>query len=209
MFERFAHLPWLASALLCLLLCSYQALRFLLFGWAVRRVRVRSDVPLALLAPVLMVTSELCVPFVFPYYLALTQAWQTPVIQVAELTGPLGVTALLLMSSGAVYDAAVGRRRRLTAVLTSAMILAAALCFGHLRIRQVGERRVSAPTIKVGVVQPNIPSAQMSGGLFAAWRLAELQRKSAELESAGADASMFPIACSRRYESAVVTVTLP
>ena len=42
---------------------------------------------------------ELVVPFVFPWYLAITQAWVRPVIQIADLTGPLGVSFLLVLSN--------------------------------------------------------------------------------------------------------------
>ena len=77
---------------------------------------------MVLVAPLVMVTFELLVPFIFPWYLAITQAWITPVIQIAELTGPLGVTALLLVANGAIYDVLFEkeRRRRLSRPLLAA-----------------------------------------------------------------------------------------
>ena len=40
---------------------------------------------------------EMVVPYVFPWYLAITQAWVRPVIQIADLTGPLGVSSCIVL----------------------------------------------------------------------------------------------------------------
>jgi apolipoprotein N-acyltransferase len=58
-----------------------------------------------LLAPLLMVAIEVGMPQMFPYYLAISQAFVPIVIQIADLTGPLGVTALLVALNGALLDA--------------------------------------------------------------------------------------------------------
>lgn len=187
--ERFGDMPMAAAAALFVLLCSYQALRFLLFGLLFRTIRNRTNLPASLLAPAAMVTAELCLPFVFPYYLGFTQASQPAVIQIADLTGPLGVTALLLMINGALYDLAAGGARRPAAAAVSACILLAALGYGHLRIRQFADLRAISPKVKVGVVQPNV-AAYSDGGLAggtASERLADLQKQSARLEADGAE----------------------
>ena len=110
--QRFGKVPFGVAILGFLVLCAYQAVTFALFAWFTRRIRERTDLPMALVAPVVMVTFELTVWMMLPWYLAITQAWQPAVIQVAELTGPLGVTALLMMVNGAIYDAATMRRKR-------------------------------------------------------------------------------------------------
>src|SRR5690606_29020103 len=214
--SRFGHLPLPLSLLGLLLLCAYQAVVFLLFAWAVRTLRERTAArsgapwPMVLLAPLVMVAFEILVPFIFPWYLAITQAWVTPVIQVAELTGPVGVTALLMMVNGAVYDAltATGRRRRLVPVLAAAGVLGAALLFGVVRMKQIDERRGAAPTIQVGVVQGNIPFDEKGYKRpdLAPRQLHELQRVSAELEEQGADLilwseSSYPYAVPRAQEA--------
>lgn len=191
---RFANLPWGVAVLLYLLLCAYQALVFLLFGWATRSIRRTIDLPMAFVAPVVMVTFELCVPFIFPYHLAITQAWQTPVIQIADLTGPLGVTALLMMINGAIYDILTERRRRLIVASASLTVLVAVLSYGHLRINQVINQRASAPRIKVGIVQPNVAQERkvLANSSLAKEQLAEMQFRSAELEAAGAGLIVWP-----------------
>lgn len=205
--ERFAKLPWIVAAFLFLLLCAYQATVFLFFSFVVRRIRTSTTLPMALVAPIVMVAFELCVPFIFPWYLAITQAWQVHVIQVADLTGPLGVTALLMMVNGAVYDLATARRRRSSAVgaAAAAAILAGALIYGHVRIGQVNDARAAAPKIKVGVVQPNI-AFDLKGydrRDLADKQLQDMQARSAELDAEGADLilwseSSYPYPLSRK-----------
>ena len=59
----------------CSLLVAYQAITFALFAWIVRRLHDRLGCRRHLLAPVTYVAVELVVPYVFPWYLAITQAW--------------------------------------------------------------------------------------------------------------------------------------
>jgi apolipoprotein N-acyltransferase len=193
--ERFGRLPRAAAVLLFLLLCAYQGTRFLLFGWIVRAIRNHTKLPLALVAPLAMVTSELCIPLIFQWNLAAMEAWQPQVIQIADLTGPLGVTALLMMINGAVYDVFTqGRERRMPVAITSLLVLVAVLVYGHLRIGQMSELRDAAPKIKVGVVQANVSSEQkiVRTRYAISKRLADLQRGSKELEEAGADLIVWP-----------------
>lgn len=192
--ERFGELPVLVAVLLYLLFCAYQGLTFLLFAWVARAVRQNTMLPMALIAPVVMVACEMCVPLVFPYYLAITQAWQAHAIQIADLTGPLGVTALLMMVNGAVYDLIFEGRRRLPSIITAFIILAASLGYGHIRIRQTEEHRARAPKIKVGVVQSNVVFNHDSSAspVIARRQLADMQLRSAELEREGADLIVWP-----------------
>jgi apolipoprotein N-acyltransferase len=187
--RRFADLSSPAAVLLYLLFCAYQGSVFFLFGWAVRAIRRRNAFPMALLAPLVMVACEWIVPLLFPSHLAIMQAWHPMVIQIADLTGPLGVTALLLMVNGAIYDLLTSGRRAALPVLVSAMVLAAALLYGYLRMRQTDALIAAAPKMVVGVVQPNV-AYNLKGVRHpeqAQTQLAALQEQSRELASAGAE----------------------
>jgi apolipoprotein N-acyltransferase len=196
MLIRFGHLPRPVALLGLVLLCAYQGIVFALFAAAIRRIRERSaarlgaPLPMALLAPMAMVAFEMLVPFLFPWYLANTQAWVAPAIQVAELTGPVGVSALLMAAGGGVYDLlASSGRRRIVPPAAAAAVIAGALVFGVIRMGQIDERRAAAPSIEVGVVQGNIPFDEK--GLhrkdLAAGQLRGLQKVSTDLERQGAD----------------------
>ena len=103
--ERFGHMPLIESLPIMGLLVGYQGLAFALFSWAVRRFQQRTKLPLVVLAPLLMVAIEVGMPQMFPYYLAISQAFVPIVIQIADITGPLGVTALMVALNGALFDA--------------------------------------------------------------------------------------------------------
>jgi apolipoprotein N-acyltransferase len=186
--QRFADFPWWAGALVLLAFCAARALIFLLFTGIVRFVRERRRVSMTLLAPVVMVGCELVVPQIFPCGQYISQAWHPLVIQIAELTGPLGVTALLMLVNGALYDLSVDGRAARYRALAAAAVLAAALIFGAVRIRQVDDIAAQAPRLKVGLVQPNFAYAVY--GEFsrdeAVHQLNALQTQSRRLQSAGA-----------------------
>ncbi len=163
--QRFGHLPWIAAAPLFLLLVAYQALTFGLFAVILCRLRMHMGVKVTWLAPLVWVACELCVPYVFPWYLAITQAWVPTVIQIADITGPLGVSFLLVLSNGALFDVlhALGRAkpgRRLRAFLGAPLLavgtIVLCLLYGTVRIQQVESQRASAEKLRVGVVQANV-----------------------------------------------------
>jgi apolipoprotein N-acyltransferase len=206
---RHAHMPWLLAVLALLLLAAYQAVVFLLFAVLVRRIRDVSSsgppaagntaaprapaapLPMVLLAPLAMVTSELVVPFIFPWYLAVVQAWVPPVIQIAELTGPLGVTAVIAAVNGGLYDVltAAGWRRRLACAAAALAVLGGVLGFGWMRMAEIDSLRQAAPALRVGLVQSNQP---MEGHVDPGAQLADLQRVSAALEAKGAELLVWP-----------------
>ncbi|MES1205234.1 MAG: apolipoprotein N-acyltransferase, partial [Pseudomonadota bacterium] len=206
--ERFAHMPALEAIPVMMLLTTYQGLEFGLWSWAMHRVaRRRPDVPLTLLAPLVMVVIELLVPQIFPFYLAISQAWVSPVIQIADITGPMGVSFLLVMVSAALYEAgrAVWKAREGATVTAAALVRTAArplavpaavvvvvLGYGFVRIHQIDGRRQAAPKAKVGLVQANV-GIQEKWDPQAAARLLRLhQGQSADLARRGANLIVWP-----------------
>jgi len=196
--EKFGHMPAWEALPIVGLLVAYQGLAFGLFSWGVRRLHDRwaSRWPLALLAPLVMVAIELVVPQMFPYYLAISVAFVPALIQIADITGPVGVTALLVAASGALLDAYRARDRGWRAAGRNVAIVAALTVldvgYGAVRIHQADTRRAAAPKVKTGIVQANI-------GILEKWEpsefarlLAAHQRESATLARAGAELMVWP-----------------
>jgi len=203
--QHFGHMSVIEAIPIMMLLTTYQGLEFAFLSWGIHRVRRRVGAgwPMALLAPLVMVVIELVTPQIFPFYLAITQAWVPSVIQIADLTGPLGVTFLLVAVNGALHDLwaswrarrageAVDWKRALRPPLAVALIVVVVLGYGVLRIRQVDARRAAAPRAKAGLVQANV-------GILEKWdprefaRLVEThQRLSGDLQRAGADFIVWP-----------------
>jgi apolipoprotein N-acyltransferase len=206
--RRFADFPWIGAAAVFLLFCASRAIIFLIFSGAVLAIRKRSRVPMTLLAPIAMVSCELLVPQLFPAGQWISQAWNPLVIQVSELTGPLGVTALLMLINGALYDLFLNPRAARYPAIAAASLLAAALIFGAVRIRQIDATAAQAPRLKVGLVQPNF--AYTIDGEFsreeALRQLTALQEQSRRLEKDGAQLLVwsegsFPIAVPRDFSA--------
>ncbi len=204
--QRFGGFSWELAALGLLLFCAARALIFLLFTAIVCGVRRRLGVPMALLGPVAMVSCELVIPQLFPCGQWITQAWHPLLIQIAELTGPLGITGLLMLINGALYDLLVDRRSARYPVAAAATIFAAALIFGLVRMRQIDAIVAHAPQLKVGLVQPNF--GYTVDGQFsrdeALRQLAALQFQSRRLERSGAQLAVwsegsYPVALPRDF----------
>ena len=173
---RLGGLPEPVAFLTFVLIMAYQGLLFGLLGAAY--VHVRRG-PFAL--PVLLVALEKVywMPFAFGMYIS--QAWQIPVIQVAELGGPYAVTFLLALSSAALY------RRHLPGLIITGAVIAAALGFGYWRMPVVEAARSAAPKLRVGLAQGNLPLRSFHQGILVApTSLKQLRRLSAELEEQGA-----------------------
>jgi apolipoprotein N-acyltransferase len=204
--QRFADFPWWAGALVFLVFCAARALIFLLFALVVRGIRERRRVPMTVLGPIVMVSCELVVPQLFPCGQWISQAWHPLVIQIAELTGPLGVTALLMVVNGALYDAAVDGRAARYPALGAVALVVAALVFGAVRMRQIDDIVARAPRMKIGLVQPNFAytvSAESSRDEILR-QLTALQTESRRLQQAGAQLLVwsegaYPITLPRNF----------
>ena len=194
--ERFGHMAPIEALPIMALLIAYQGLAFAFFSWGLRRAWDRTGAPLVLLAPLVMVAVELLMPQIFPYYLAISQAFVPAIIQIADLTGPLGVTALMLAFAGATADLVFSTQRRSwtawRGVAIVGALIVADLGYGALRIHQADARRAAAPKVRTGLVQANV-------GIIEKWDPAEFarllvlhQRASAELQRAGAELVVWP-----------------
>jgi apolipoprotein N-acyltransferase len=210
--QRFTDLPWSAAAGIFLLFCATRGIIFLLFTGVVYSIRRRlgpdggSRAPMVLLAPLGMALCEFIVPQIFPCGQWITQAWHPLVIQIAELTGPFGVTALLMVINGALYDLLSGDRAASRGAIAAAVVLAAALGFGAVRMRQVDDLIAHAPRLNIGLVQPNF--AYTADGEFsreeALRELSALQEQSQRLVRSGAELVVwsegsYPVALPRDF----------
>ena len=204
--QRFADFPWIGAAPIFLLFCAARALIFLVFTAIILGVRRNLKLPMALLAPLAMVSGELLIPQIFPCGQWISQAWHPLVIQIAEITGPFGVTALLLMINGALYDVLAGARAARWSAPAALLLLVAALIFGVIRMRTVDAAIAAAPKLMIGLVQPNF--AYTASGEVSRQetldQLAALQQQSQRLQRVGAELLLwsegsYPIALPRNF----------
>jgi len=109
------------------------------------------------------------------------------VVQFADLVGPYGVGAVLLVTNGLLFEAAMLRRRRAAIVLI--VLWLAIVGYDSWRWFDDGP----APrTLRVALIQPNIPLAVKHDPATNALQWETLSRMSAEAAGQGADLIVWP-----------------
>jgi apolipoprotein N-acyltransferase len=156
---EFGGVPLALAGLFGSIFFVYQACQYVLMLWLWRRARDRGwNASLALVSA--FVACELVFPMLFDHYYGNTFHNLTPLIQVADLGGPMLLTALAMLGNGAVYELLRARLRReplpRVAPIAFAGLLVFYLGYGFYRIAEVEDRLASAPTLTVGIVQTNM-----------------------------------------------------
>jgi apolipoprotein N-acyltransferase len=157
--EKFSGFPLPACYFFIAVVCLYQGGQLALFFWLMVRAKARGFSPAFCAVPAYC-ACELVYPLLFTSYFANSLHDLTPLIQIADLGGPIIVTALLTLANAALYqlaDAAIGRRRpRWPLPVLAAAAVGFALLYGHWRGAQVMAQAEAAPKITVGLVQTNM-----------------------------------------------------
>jgi apolipoprotein N-acyltransferase len=156
--EVFSGFPqplcWLFQAILC----GYQAGRIGLFGWLATRGEQRGwgrGVALALA----FTASELLFPLLFPWFYGATVHQLLPLLQVAELGGPIAVSMLLVAFNYLVAELVLARLEQRPVnrrVLGLAAVPVLGAIYGLVRVPMVDARAASADKVEVGLVQANM-----------------------------------------------------
>ena len=130
---------------------AWFALGFAVYGALYHGVR-RRGWPIAVAGVAPLVAVEWLQPQLFPLYagngLVAVPTW----IQLADVGGPLLLTALLGVANVGVFAAA----RRPVTVLVAIAIVGAALVYGRVRMAAMDAAVAAAPALRVGVVQANL-----------------------------------------------------
>ena len=155
------------SLLLLVLLSAYLALYFGVFALLLGVVCGRHKWTLTLFAPALWVSLELLRNYFlsgFPWdLLGYSQHGSITIIQMSDITGVYGVSALVVLINAALTDIIdlwkdKGQRRalRLAGPLLAAVVLALVMSYGNYRLSYMPP---SIGTMKVALVQGNIEQA--------------------------------------------------
>jgi apolipoprotein N-acyltransferase len=159
MFQQFAGLAWPLAALGLLLLAAANGIVVATWAWATRLITRDTGCSVVWVAPVVWTAVEMFWPEMFPNYLGASQYLLSPVTQVADVTGILGVSFLVVYLNSTVYavTACWFKSRRLAwrelAVLAAAVTLV--LTYGEFRIRALDRQASRAEKLTVGLVQTN------------------------------------------------------
>jgi apolipoprotein N-acyltransferase len=145
---------------------GYQAATGLVLAWVVRKT-ARAGFPMWVAFPMLWCAMEFFrsagpLPFEW-YFLAHSQWQQLWLIQIAEFTGPLGVSFLVVMGAGLLVDWArvklVGWPKK-PVIISSAVVvvmIVGVLGFGWIQVFSEFDPAYGTADVKVGVVQEVFP----------------------------------------------------
>ncbi|MEI8256721.1 MAG: hypothetical protein WCJ30_13685 [Deltaproteobacteria bacterium] len=143
------------------LLWAAQGLQFAFFAWFVARADQRK-IPRILSVPAVLGALELCFPLLFPSYTANSLHSVPLLIQTVDLGGVIMLSMAMAAGSAALEDTLVGWRTRVTLVTRLKPMLvplawwAFAIPYGVIRIHQVDVENLTAPALRVAVVQENL-----------------------------------------------------
>jgi apolipoprotein N-acyltransferase len=157
--EVFSGYGLFASALFFAAFCIYLGFDYALYAIAYRALRNRGWSTAAVAIPILLLL-EWGYPALFPTYIANSFYMLTLPNQIADLGGPLLVSALIGAVNLSAFEAWRWSRRqrsapRLVWGLTAAFALFS-LVYGTIRVRQVEARMQDAPSLRLGIVQVNM-----------------------------------------------------
>jgi apolipoprotein N-acyltransferase len=185
--------PWPASLAVVLVLSLVQGGRFALFaGLTCAMSRRRWPWPLPVAGA--FVTAEVAYPLLFPWFLGASLHRFPLLIQTADLGGPVLVGLPLALTSAAVADAFGTGRPRMPArssLVVAALAIVLPVAYGALMIPVVDHSAHAAPTVRVGLVQGDVPMPPATAELLHR-RFAKQVGLTRQLEEAGADLVLWP-----------------
>ena len=154
----FGKFPIVLAVGMSAALWIYQGFAMALFAWLVAKLPREST---GLLITAAFLAVEFLYPYLFPSFLGNSQYKVPVLIQTAELGGPLLVSFLVVYANVAIYGLFSIRmginifhpyRRFIAAV---AMVVAAGV-FGTIRMEKIDELIRTSPSMRVGLIQPNM-----------------------------------------------------
>ncbi len=177
---------------LCLSL--FTATQFVLFALAWQRT---GPGPLGLAAPLLWVTLEFLFPNLFPWRMANCQFAVPLVMQIGDLTGPYGLSFVMVwVSAGLALLAA--RPRRVRPLAAAAAASAAVIAYGALRLPVVERAMRAAPTFRVALVQGNVGIKEKGDYRYFDVNIDKYQQLSREVQD-GVDLLIWPETVSQYW----------
>lgn len=159
MFQQFAGLPWPLAALGLLFLAAANGIVLATWAWATRLITRDTGWSVVWVAPVVWTAVEKFWPEIFPNYLGASQYLLPRLTQIAELTGILGVSFLVVYINSTCYAVLAcwfkTRRPAWRELALLASVVTLVLAYGEFRIRALDRQVAGAEKLTVGMVQTN------------------------------------------------------
>jgi apolipoprotein N-acyltransferase len=148
----FGGFPFLLAVFFYCCLSAFTALQFVLFAAGFRALGFG---PLGLAVPLVWIPLEFFFPNLFDWRMGNSQMLVPVLLQVGDITGPYGLSFVIL-SVNAGIALALMRPRRWAPLIAAAAAALLVVVYGALRMPAVQRVIDAAPVVPVGVVQANI-----------------------------------------------------
>lgn len=163
---EFGGTPILVAVIGFALLCAFQGFLMALVIALVRHAQAKLNVAPVWSLPVALVAVEYLYPLLFPSYIGNSQFRFTAITQIVDITGVLGLSALIGFLNGAVFELldAKSRARSIAypRVIVPVGIFVLLLAYGLIRLPAIEKMIADAETLRVGMVQTNLGSHDKS-----------------------------------------------
>jgi len=162
--DRFTPLPTAVCWGLMFLGCAWLGTLFACLLGMVRVAEAKLAIAPVWVLAVVYPALELVFPNLFPYHIGASQYRFSLITQIVELTGMSGLTALIGLVNGAVFEVIHARLEGRKAVALRWMVpmgtFAVVLIYGMVRIPQVEALLERSPRIEVALIQSNVGSIE-------------------------------------------------
>jgi apolipoprotein N-acyltransferase len=148
----FGGFPYPVALFFYACLSAFSALQFVLFALGFRMLGFG---PLGVAAPVLWVGLEFLFPNLFAWRMGNSQMQVPVLLQIGDLTGPYGLSFVIVWVSAGVALAFL-RPRRWRSLIAATAAAALVTGYGALRMPVVQRAIDAAPAVSVGLVQGNV-----------------------------------------------------
>lgn len=152
--HRFGGFPLWLSLIFYVVLSLYSALQVAAFALAVRQIGFG---PVAIGPAVSWVMLEFLYPNLFPWRLANSQLHQVSLLQIGELTGPFGLSFVMVWAASAITRSLrEGLWASRASIVAAACAVLASVAFGLWRLEALDHEIDVAEKVRVGLVQGNL-----------------------------------------------------
>lgn len=157
MLTEFVGLNIIFACIGLIFYAAYNGLTYAIFAWVINRLQVKKGWSVWWTAPVVWTAIENIYPFIFPNFLGASQYMLLPLIQIADVTGILGLSFLVVWCNAMVFilleNHMMKRKLPILKLTVFASVAGMILVYGTIRIRQMDAAVAAAPEIKVVMIQ--------------------------------------------------------
>jgi apolipoprotein N-acyltransferase len=161
--HTYGNIPFLVSGFILLLLVGFLSLFTGVFGFLTRVIPLTSGIQTILFLPILWTALEYLRSFLltgFPWAnLGYSQYLNLPFIQMADITGPYGLSFVILLVNSTLFWILlqwINKSFPVREVVVTLLVLLCSMIYGYVKMGTIDQKLSHQPSLKVALIQGNI-----------------------------------------------------